>query len=136
MQLQPYIFYNGRCEEALNYYKSVLGGSYEIMRVSDTPPQVQEHMPGASPNQVMHASFSADGLSFLCSDGREQGPIDPDAGNISLAITANDAAHGERLCTALAEGGKVTMPYDDAFWGGKFGMIVDRFGIEWMITAH
>jgi len=134
MQLQPYVFFYGRCEEALEFYKSVFGGGYELMRNSESP--MMEHMPPGSENRVMHASFTADGLSFLCSDGRDVKPVDPDAGNITLAITANDAAQGERLVNALAAGGKVVMPFEDAFWGGKFGMCVDRFGTEWMITAR
>jgi PhnB protein len=132
MQVQPYIFYYGRCEEALEFYKGVFGGTYEMMRVKDSP--VAEHMPPNSGNTVMHASFTANGVSFFASDGREQKAIDPDAGNISLALSSTDAAEGERVFKALAGGGKVTMPIDKAFWGGRFGMLVDRFGIEWMIT--
>jgi PhnB protein len=132
MELQPYIFFYGRCEEALEFYKSALGGTYELMRVKDSP--MAEHMPPNTANLVMHASFTADGVKFLASDGREIKAIDPDAGNIDLALTATDAAQGERAFNALAEGGKVMMPIDKAFWGGRFGMLVDRFGIEWMMT--
>jgi PhnB protein len=131
MQLGPYIFFYGRCEEALEFYKSVFGGTYEAVRVKDTP--MAEHMPPNSGNRIMHASFTADGVAFMASDGREEKAIDPDAGNISLSLTA-DGAEGERVFKALSDGGKVTMPIDKAFWGGRFGMLVDRFGTEWMIT--
>lgn len=132
-QLAPYIFFYGRCEEALTFYKNVFGGTYEIMRVADTP--VADQMPADFRDKVMHSSFQAPGISFVASDGREAKTIDPDAGNISLALSAPNRAEGERLLNALSEGGKVIMPLDDAFWGGRFALINDRFGIEWTITS-
>lgn len=132
MQLQPYIFFYGRCEEALEFYKAALGGSYEMMRVKDSP--MAEHMPPNAANSVMHASFTADGVSFLASDGQEQKAIDPDAGNIDLTLSTTDGTEGERVFKALSDGGKVIRPIENAFWGGRFGMFVDRFGIEWMMT--
>jgi PhnB protein len=132
MQLQPYIFFYGRCEEALEFYKGALGGTYEMMRVKDSP--MAEHMPPNAANSVMHASFTADGVSFLASDGQEQKAIDPDAGNIDLALSVTDGAEGERVFKALSDGGKVIRPIEKAFWGGRFGMFIDRFGIEWMMT--
>jgi PhnB protein len=133
MQLQPYIFFYGRCEEALEFYKKTFGGTYELMRVKDTPMAAQ--MPPEQRDKVMHASFTANGINFLAADGRETKVIDPDAGNISLSLAARDAAEGDRVFGALSDGGKVTMPLEEAFWGGRFGMLVDRFGIEWMVTA-
>jgi PhnB protein len=133
LTLAPYIFFYGRCEEALAFYKSVLGGTYEIVRVKDTP--MASQMPPQAADKVMHASFSAPGIAFFASDGREIKTIDPDAGNISLALTAPDRASGERVFNALAAGGNAKMPLTDAFWGGRFGMLDDRFGNEWMITT-
>jgi PhnB protein len=133
MQLQPYIFFYGRCEEALEFYKKTFGGTYELMRVKDTPMAAQ--MPPEQRDKVMHASFTANGITFLAADGRETKVIDPDAGNISVSLAATDAAEGDRVFGALTDGGKVTMPLEEAFWGGRFGMLVDRFGIEWMVTA-
>ena len=131
-QLVPYIFFYGRCEEALEFYKGVFGGSYELMRVADSP--AESEMPPGSGNRVMHASFTADAISFMASDGRDVKPVDPDAGNISLSLTLDDAARGETIFNALAAGGKVGMPIDKAFWGGRFGMVVDKFGSEWMMA--
>ena len=74
MQLQPYVFFYGRCQEALDFYKSVFGGAYEVMRVGDSP--MKEHMPPGSDNLVMHASFKADGLSLLCADGPVKALVD------------------------------------------------------------
>lgn len=133
LQLAPYIFFYGRCEEALTFYKSALGGTYELRRNSETP--MADKVAPDFRNKVMHASFNAPGISFFASDGREAKPVDPEAGNISLALTATDRAAGERAFNALAAGGNVTMPLEDAFWGGRFGMLHDRFGIEWMITT-
>jgi len=132
LQLQPYIFFYGRCEEALEFYKKALGGTFELMRNADSP--MADHASPDFKDKVMHASFTAPGVSFFASDGREAKKIDPDEGNISLALNATDAAQGERVFNALAEGGNVTMPIADAFWGGRFGSLQDRFGIEWMIT--
>ncbi len=132
-RLQPYVFFYGRCEEALEFYKSVFGGTYELMRIADSP--MAADMPKDFQTKVMHASFSAPGIAFMASDGREAKTIDPDSGNISLSVSVSDRAEGERLCKALADGGKVEMPFDDAFWGGSFGMVNDRFGNQWMITG-
>lgn len=133
MELKPYIFFYGRCEEALEFYKSALGGSYEAMRVGDSP--VKDQMPPGSENSIMHASFTGGGISFFAADGREHKAIDPDAGNVGLALNATDRSEGERVFNALSAGGKVTMPLDDAFWGGRFGQFVDKFGNEWMLTC-
>jgi PhnB protein len=130
--MQPYIFLYGRCEEALEFYKSVFGGTYELMRVGDTP--VASEMPPGSGNRVMHASFTADGVQFQASDGQDDKAVDTDAGNISLSLAADSGAEGERLFSALAVGGKVGMPIDKAFWGGRFGIVTDRFGTEWMVS--
>ncbi len=135
MQLAPYIFFYGRCEEALEFYKSALGGTYELQRNTDLPPNYQEELSDDWRKKVMHASFSAPGVTFMASDGRNAKPVDPEAGNISLALAAPDRAASERVFKALSEGGSVQMPLNDAFWGGRFGIVHDRFGLEWMLTA-
>ncbi len=131
-QLVPYIYFYGRCEEALEFYKGVFGGSYEMMRVKDSA--VASEMPPDSGDRVMHASFTADEIKFMASDGRDVKSVDPDAGNISLSLQLDDGARGEQIFNALAAGGKVGMPIDKAFWGGRFGMVIDKFGTEWMLA--
>jgi PhnB protein len=131
-QLVPYLFLYGRCEEALEFYKSVFGGSYEMMRVGDSP--VASEMPPDAGKRVMHASFTADDIVFQASDGRDVKAVDPEAGNISLSLTFDDAARGERIFNALATGGTVGMPIDTAFWGGRFGTVADKFGTEWLVA--
>lgn len=131
-QLAPYIFFYGRCEEALEFYKSVFGGSFKLMRVSDTP--MASEMPPGFANSVMHASFTADEIKFMAADGQVVKPVDPDTGNVSLALEFDDAARAEHVFQGLAAGGKVGMPISPAFWGGRFGMLTDKFGTEWMMT--
>ena len=131
-QLVPYIFLYGRCEEALEFYKGVFGGSYEMMRVADSP--MASQVPPDAQNSVMHASFTADGIAFMAADGREVKVVDPDAGNISVALSFDDGARGENIFNALANGGNVGMPIDTAFWGGRFGSVTDKFGTEWLMT--
>ncbi|MEO7038950.1 MAG: VOC family protein [Candidatus Elarobacter sp.] len=134
LQLAPYIFFYGRCEEALEFYKTAIGGTYELQRNSEAPPD----MPSPSPefrDKVMHSTFTGAGITFMASDGREAKKIDPDAGNISLSLAATDAAEGDRVFKALSDGGKVVHPLSEAFWGGRFGMLTDPFGNEWMIVS-
>ncbi|MGH7728760.1 MAG: VOC family protein [Vulcanimicrobiaceae bacterium] len=133
MELAPYLFFYGRCEEALAFYKTVLGGSYEVQRNTALPAEYE--VPAEWRNKVMHATFTAPGLTFMAADGREAKSVDPEAGNISLSLSTPDRAAGERLFAALSDGGKVTMPLDDAFWGGRFAIVQDRFGIEWMLST-
>jgi PhnB protein len=130
---QPYIFFYGRCREALDFYKDVFRGTYEAMTVGDSPMKDDPHMGGN--DRIMHASFTSPGVSFLCSDGRENKAVDPDEGNVSLALSATDKAEGERIVAKLSEGGEVKMPLADAFWGGRFANVIDRFGNDWMITT-
>ncbi len=132
-EVQPYIFFYGRCEEALEFYKGVFGGSYEAMYVKDTP--MAKEMPPEAGGSIMHASFTAPGAKFFASDGMQTKAIDPEEGNIAIAVSATEAAEGERLVKALSDGGTLKMPLDAAFWGGRFASIVDRFGIEWMLTS-
>lgn len=130
---QPYIFFYGRCKEALDFYAGVFGGTYEAMRVGDSPFKDDPEMGGN--NRIMHASFESPGVNFLCSDGKDDKKIDPEEGNISVAISTTDKAEGERIVKRLSEGGTVKMPLSDAFWGGRFANVVDRFGNDWMITT-
>jgi PhnB protein len=133
LELKPYIFFYGRCEEALEFYKKVFGGTYEMQRITGSP--MEEHTPADFRDKVMHASFTAPGIAFFASDGAQAKKVDPDEGNVSLCINAPDKAKADRIFAALSEGGKVTMPLQEAFWGGRFGSVQDRFGTEWMMTS-
>ena len=134
MQLEPYIFFHGTCEEALNFYASCFGGEIvQLSRMSDSPPEHQGDPSWA--HKVMHATFVAGDLKFMASDGRPGTPPDGED-DIALSLATKDVAEGERVFKALAQGGTVEMPFDKAFWGGRFGQLVDKFGIQWMVSAH
>jgi hypothetical protein len=121
MELVPFVFFYGRCAEALEFYKNALDGDYEIrMRDGD---------------RVGYATFTSAGVSFKASDGPANRTIDPDEGNISLALNVLDVARAKEIFTALADGGKTVTPFGDADWGGTFGCLVDRFGNEWFVTG-
>ncbi|HEX5275166.1 MAG TPA: VOC family protein [Candidatus Rubrimentiphilum sp.] len=135
MKLEPYIFFYGKCEEALAFYKKVLGGEYNVIPFGKAPHG--HEVPADYQNKVMHADFKGQGFAFMASDGPPGKTVDPDAGNIALSLELSSAAEGKRVFDALADGGKVSMPLSDVEWGGggKFGIIVDRFGTEWMVTS-
>jgi PhnB protein len=84
----------------------------------------------------MHATFKGPGFSFMAADGQPGKTLKADEGNVSLSLATEDASEAERVFNALAQGGNVMMPFADAFWGGKFGILTDKFSTEWMITSH
>lgn len=134
MQLEPYLFFHGRCEEALNFYKECLRG--EITGLSRFAGSPMESQTDASyKDKIMHASFEAEGVKFMASDGRP-GPGPDGEDDIALCISTNDNAEGERVFKALSQGGTIDMPLDTAFWGGKFGALTDRFGVQWMVSIE
>jgi len=136
MQLEPYLFFTGNCEEALKFYKGVFGGEIVgLSRWSDMPKDAGG--PEVTPengNNVMHASFKSDSMNFMASDaspGKTYGE-----GPISLSLGTTDVAEAQRVFDGLAAGGKVEMPLTDQFWGAKFGMLTDKYGIDWMINCQ
>ena len=133
MKLEPYVFFHGTCEEALTFYGKCFGGEIAgLSRFAEMPP---EHQVDAAWNsKIMHARFVAGDVAFMASDGR---PGTPPHGEdeIALSVATASNAEGQRIFTALAEGGTVDMPFGPAFWGGSFGQLVDRFGIQWMVTS-
>jgi PhnB protein len=136
MQVQPYLFFNGRCEEAAEFYRTALGAEVvSMMRMSDSP---EAHPPGMLPpgseRKIMHMSLRIGEATVMASDGRCQGP--PDFKGFSLSLDAADAAHAQRMFDALGEGGKVEMPLGKTFFASCFGMVTDRFGLAWMIIVN
>ncbi len=135
MQVQPYLFFDGRCEEALDFYKSALGAKVEVMmRFKDSPEPPQPGMckPG-SEDKIMHASFRVGDTTLMASDGRCEGK--PSFQGISLSVTAKDDGEAERLFTALGTGGQVQMPLTKTFFSSRFGIVADRFGVSWMVVV-
>ena len=121
LELVPFIFFYGRCEEALDFYKGAIGGNYEIVARQD--------------DKVQYATFSGCGIAFKASDGMTRRAIDPNEANVTLALNAPGATRALEIFAALSERGTVITSFGDARWGGKFGALHDRFGTAWFVTA-
>jgi PhnB protein len=136
MKIEPYLFFEGRCEEAIEFYRKALGAEVlMLMRFKDSPdPPPPGMVPPGSEDKVMHAGLRVGDTTLMASDGRCSG----EAGSkgVSLALTVPDAATADRLFAALAEGGQVQMPLGKTFFSPRFGMVADRFGVSWMINAE
>ncbi len=133
MLVQPYLFFDGKCEEAVEFYRRALGAEVEMMmRFRDCPEPAQPGMvpPGAE-NKVMHAALRIGDTMVLASDGRCLGQ--PEFRGFALSLTAADEAEADRLFAALADGGQVQMPLSKTFFSPRFGMVADRFGVSWMV---
>jgi PhnB protein len=135
MQVQPYLFFDGRCEEALEFYRVALGAEVTmLMRFKDSPEQQSPEMcPPGSEDKVMHSNFRIGETTLMASDGRAQGK--PVFQGISLSLSVATDADAQRLFSALSEGGEVQMPLAKTFYASSFGMVADRFGVSWMIIT-
>lgn len=137
MNIEPYLFFNGRCEEAIDFYKTALGAEVSMLtRFKDSP---EPHQPGMLPpgseNKIMHVNLRIGDTNVMASDGRCTGKTEFQGFGLSLPA-ANEADAGRKF-TALADGGQVQMPLGKTFWSPLFGMVSDRFGVLWMIgVAH
>ena len=130
MQVQPYLFLDGRCDEAIELYRSALGAEVEmLMRFKDSPDPASG--PAGAEEKVMHASLRIGDSTVLMSDGRCTGQ--PSFQGFALSLTAADDAEAKRRFAALAEGGQVQLPLAKTFFASSFGMVADRFGVSWMI---
>jgi PhnB protein len=128
VQIQPYLFYNGHCDEAIEFYRAAVGAEVTmLMRFKDSP----EPTSHGSEEKVMHASLRIGQTTVLASDGRSSGQLNFQGFGLSL-IVASDA-EAERLFAALGNGGQVQMPLAKTFFSSKFGMVADRFGVLWMV---
>ena len=133
--VQPYLFFNGLCEEAIEFYRKALGAEVNrLMRFKDSP---EPHQPGMIPpgseNKIMHANFRVGDTHIMASDGRCMGR--PNFEGFALSLAVPDEAEADRRFAALANGGKVQMPLARTFFSPRFGMVTDRFGVMWMILV-
>jgi PhnB protein len=132
MLIQPYLFFEGRAEEAIEFYKKTLGAKVEMtMRFKDTPDQSMI-LPGSG-DKVMHAAIKIGDATLLISDGRNTGK--PNFQGFSLTIYAKDEAEADKMFGALGAGGEVRMPMGKTFFAKRFGMLADKFGVGWMIIV-
>ncbi len=132
MQVQPYLYFDGRCEEALGFYRKALGAEVVmLMRFKDGPERGMAP-PGAE-EKIMHSSFRIGDTTIMASDGRCLG--NPNFQGFALSLEAASDGEAERLFSALGDGGQVQMPLTKTFFASRFGMLADRFGVSWMIIA-
>jgi PhnB protein len=130
MQIQPYLFFDGRCQEAIEFYRRAVGAEVTALMRYKESPDPGMIQPG-SEDKVMHASFRVGETTVLASDGRCGGQ--PSFQGFALSLTVSKESEAERLFGALVEGGQVTMPFTKTFFSPRFGMITDRFGVSWMV---
>ena len=133
--LQPYLVFEGRCEEALEFYRRALGAEVTMLmryKESPEPPQPGCAAPGPK-NKIMHAAFRVGGTTVMASDGHCSGK--PAFHGFSLSLTVPAETEAERLFAALADGGQVQMPLAKTFFSPRFGMVADRFGVAWMVDV-
>ncbi len=132
MQVQPYLSFEGRCDEAIAFYKKAVDAKVDmLMRFKEAPDQSMVS-PGSA-EKVMHAAVHIGDTQLLMSDGRCQGS--PNFNGIALALSAPTDAAAERMFNALADGGQVRMPMAKTFFSSRFGMLADKFGVGWMVLV-
>jgi PhnB protein len=133
MKLDTYLFFDGNCEQAIKFYERCLGGKIEAMMRYEGSPAEQE-VPAEWRNRVMHACLMVGDRMLMASDC-PPGRFDrPQGFSVSLAVA--EPAEAERAFNALAQDGKITMPLEKTFWSARFGMLVDKFGIPWMVNCE
>lgn len=136
MEIQPYLFFDGRCEEAIAFYRDALGAQ-ELMKVrfKDAPASQDYQTAPELADKIMHATLVVGSTHLLMSDG-QAGHGELKHSGFSLSVTASDVASGEKYFNALAKDGQVTMPFQKTFWTDGFGMLVDKFGVPWMVNVQ
>ncbi|HEY2762128.1 MAG TPA: VOC family protein [Pirellulales bacterium] len=131
--VQPYVFFDGKCEEAIKFYSSALGAQTQsLMRYKDCPdPKGREGCGPGNENKVMHANIKIRDTEVLMADGHCGG--NPKFEGFGLALQAKDNGDAEKLFAALSDGGKPLMPMSETFFAHRFGMVTDKFGVMWMV---
>ena len=135
MNIEPYLFFEGRCEEAIDFYRKAVGAEVEnLLRIKESPepPPPGMHPPG-SENKIMHACFKIGDTRVYASDGRCSGQ--PNFQGFSLSIGVADERQADKLFAGLKEGGEVVLPLTKTFFSPRFGMVKDRFGVSWMVIV-
>ncbi len=137
MRVEPYLNFDGRCEEAIEFYKSAVGAKVQmLMRFKDSPEPPKEGCGGVGPgaeNKVMHASVTIGNSNIGCTDGQAQGK--EKFSGISLSLAAANDAEAQKAFAALSAGGNVFMPLAKTFFSSNFGMVQDKFGVVWMVLV-
>jgi PhnB protein len=136
MEIQPYLFFDGRCEEAIEFYRKTLGAeTVMLLRWKDCPEPAQPGMiPPGSENKIMHGRLKISGSTVLVSDGECRGQASFQG--FSLSVTVANNTEAERVFAALGDGGQVQMPLGKTFFSPAFGMLADKFGVSWMVYVE
>ncbi len=133
MELNAYLLFKGECEEAFRYYEKLLGGKIEAILLHEGTPMAS-HVPAEWRKKVMHASMTIGSARLMGSDPPPEHYTQPQG--FSVTVGVSDPAEAERVFNALADRGQVKMPMQQTFWAQRFGMVVDRFGIPWMVNCE
>ena len=135
LKINPHLNFGGNTEDAFKFYKSIFGGEFAVLqRVKDTPEAGR--VPEKEKDKIMHVSLPVgNGNTLMVGDALESTGHKLNVGNnIQLSVEADSKKEVDRLFTGLSAGGKVTMPLADTFWGAYFGMVTDKFGVQWMVS--
>jgi len=132
--VQPYLFFGGRCEEALEFYRKNVGAEIITLRRFKEAPEPVPNLPDCFDDKIMHAALRIGESVWMASDGQCEG--NPNFEGFSLSITVPDESEAERIFAALSQDGLVVMPLEKTFWTSKFGMVQDRFGVSWMVSIE
>ena len=127
--ITPYLTFNGTCRQAMTFYKDILGGDLELMDFASSPMDV----PDEAKNYIMHAILTSNGVTLMASDTMPNQPV-TNGNSVSLSINCQSTDEINHLFNSLSEGGEITMPLEDTFWGARFGMLTDKFGTCWMFN--
>jgi len=133
MKVEPYLNFNGRCDEAIEFYKKAVGAKVQMLMRFKECPEPHPNMDPSAANKVMHAAFQVGQTTVMASDGRCTGSTKFDG--ITLSVTTASDAEAQKIFKALSEGGQVTMPLNKTFFSSQFGMLADRFGVHWMVLV-
>ena len=132
MDVQPYLSFEGRAQEAMDFYKSAIGATVDmVMHFKEAPPEMQANISPESKDKIMHGAFHIGKTQLFVSDGRCTGKAS--FTGITLTLNASSTAEAEKLFGALGKGGQVTMPMSETFFAHRFGMLADKFGVNWMV---
>jgi len=135
MHIQPYLFFEGSCEQAIQFYRDAVGAEVQmLLRFKDLPEGEPGMVPPGSADKIMHASLQIGQSKLMMSDGRCSGT--PGFAGFSLSLAVADDAEAQRVFAALEDGGQVVMPLAKTFFSPRFGMVRDRFGVQWMVIVE
>jgi PhnB protein len=133
MRIEPYVLFDGNCEEAFKFYQSALGGELQINRFEGSP--MENQVPPDAKQKVMHVALSLKGVTLMGADFVGETKIKL-GNNIALSLATSDEREADQAFAKLSAGGTVKMPMERQFWGAKFGMLTDKFGVDWMVSYH